>query len=491
MHLKLNLMVIAGMLVALAVASMATGTSAGPLDPPAGPASTNAYTLDQVWNRLSAGTAGTLGAFTEPSSGPGTGTMHTLDEIMAAAPAVDANGASAPEVVSGKKFWGLTTGGWGVRTGTAPSGSNVSGGNGSLSFAIPDGFYAGKTATARDTDLTAGNIKQGVNIFGVAGAAVQASGNAVAGDVLLNKTFSNDSGPATGSMPNNGAVTLTPGTANQVIAAGYHNGSGKVVGDTDLTAGNIKQGVNIFGVTGAAVQASGNAVAGDVLLNKTFSNASGPATGSMPNIGAVTLTPGTTDQGIPAGYHSGAGKVFGDAALTAGNIRQGASIFGVIGAYRGWTCTGTLTPEKRWCDNGNGTIRDMTTGLIWLKMANWGGQSGQRPFWASMSSIPNAADFAALLYAGAANANLSDGSVAGDWRLPTLTELKTLTSGTEPVSSVNPRGFTGIGSAYWSSTAENNFSTVLAWYVNPASPPVVALYNKTITMGVWPVRDGQ
>jgi hypothetical protein len=410
MHLKLNLMVIAGMLVALAVASMATGTSAGPLDPPAGPASTNAYTLDQVWNRLSAGTAGTLGAFTEPSSGPGTGTMHTLDEIMAAAPAVDANGASAPEVVSGKKFWGLTTGGWGVRTGTAPSGSNVSGGNGSLSFAIPDGFYAGKTATARDTDLTAGNIKQGVNIFGVAGAAVQASGNAVAGDVLL---------------------------------------------------------------------------------NKTFSNASGPATGSMPNIGAVTLTPGTTDQGIPAGYHSGAGKVFGDAALTAGNIRQGASIFGVIGAYRGWTCTGTLTPEKRWCDNGNGTIRDMTTGLIWLKMANWGGQSGQRPFWASMSSIPNAADFAALLYAGAANANLSDGSVAGDWRLPTLTELKTLTSGTEPVSSVNPRGFTGIGSAYWSSTAENNFSTVLAWYVNPASPPVVALYNKTITMGVWPVRDGQ
>ena len=133
----------------------------------------------------------------------------------------------------------------------------------------------------------------------------------------------------------------------------------------------------------------------------------------------------------------------------------------------------------------------MTTGLIWLKMANWGGQSGQRPFWAATSNTPNAHDFAALLYAGASNANLSDGSVVGDWRLPTLTELKTLTSGTEPVSSVNPRGFTGIGSAYWSSTAENNFSTLFAWYVNPTSPPVVALYNKMITMGVWPVRDGQ
>ena len=64
--------------------------------------------------------------------------------------------------------------------------------NGSLSFAIPDGFYAGKTATAQDTDLTAGNIRQGANIFGVAGAAIQASGNAAAGEVLLGKTFSND-----------------------------------------------------------------------------------------------------------------------------------------------------------------------------------------------------------------------------------------------------------------------------------------------------------
>jgi hypothetical protein len=573
MHGKLNLTVIAGMLVALAVVSVASGTSAGPLDPPAGPTNTNAYTLDQLWNRLSAGVAGTPSAFTEPTNGPGTSTMHTLDEIMAAAPAVDdTNGASATEVVSGKKFWGLTTVGWGVKTGTAALGSNVSGANGSRSFAIPDGFYTGKTATAQDPALTAGNIRQGAVIFGVAGASKQASGNAGVGDVLLSKTFSNDGGAGTGTMPNNGALTLTPGTAAQTIPAGYHNGLGKVVGDAALTAGNIRQGVAIFGVAGSSIQASGTAVAGEVLSGKTFSNTSGPATGSMPNNGVVTLTPGTTDQTIPAGYHSGSGKVVGDPALTAGNIRQGASIFGVVGssiqasgaavagevlsgktfsnasgaatggmpnngavtltpgtadvaivagyhngsgkvlgdadlaagnirqganifgvtgAYRGWTCTGTLTPEKRWCDNGNGTIRDLTTGLIWLKMANWGGQSGQRPFWADTSNTPNAQDFAALLYAGASNANLSDGSVVGDWRLPTLTELKTLTSGTEPVSSVNPRGFTGIGSAYWSSTAENNFSTFLAWYVNPASPPVVALYYKTITMGVWPVRDGQ
>jgi hypothetical protein len=49
-------------------------------------------------------------------------------------------------------------------------------------------------------------------------------------------------GPNEGTMPNNGAVTITPGTTNQQIAAGYHNGAGNVVGDADLVAANIKKG---------------------------------------------------------------------------------------------------------------------------------------------------------------------------------------------------------------------------------------------------------
>ena len=132
-----------------------------------------------------------------------------------------------------------------------------------------------------------------------------------------------------------------------------------------------------------------------------------------------------------AGYHNGSGKVVGDTDLTAGNIKKDVNVFGVTGEYRGWTCTGTLTPLGRWCDNGNGTIRDMTTGLIWLKKADWG---GQRRFWESTQSAWTAHDMAALLHDGSSLANLSDGSVVGDWRLPTLTELKTLTSGTEAVT---------------------------------------------------------
>ena len=57
-------------------------------------------------------------------------------------------------------------------------------------------------------------------------------------------------GPIQGTMSNQGAVTYTPGTADQTVAAGYHNGSGKVVGDADLAAGNIKDGVEIFGISG-------------------------------------------------------------------------------------------------------------------------------------------------------------------------------------------------------------------------------------------------
>lgn len=76
------------------------------------------------------------------------------------------------------------------------------------------------------------------------------SGDAQPSDVLSGKTFTNDSGEQTGTMPNRGAYNITPGTRNVTIPAGYHNGMGVVYGDPDLISANIKQGVNIFGVSG-------------------------------------------------------------------------------------------------------------------------------------------------------------------------------------------------------------------------------------------------
>ena len=101
-----------------------TANAGTPAGPGTAPASTNWYSLETIYNRLNAGTAGSQSAFTEPSVAPGTGTMHTLNEVMAKAPAKDdTNGATTADVAKGKTFWGLnvSSGQWGLQTGTASS----------------------------------------------------------------------------------------------------------------------------------------------------------------------------------------------------------------------------------------------------------------------------------------------------------------------------------------------------------------------------------
>lgn len=86
---------------------------------------------------------------------------------------------------------------------------------------------------------------------------MRATGNATVADVLAGKTASNANGPITGAMPNRGAGgTVTPGTANQSKPAGYYNSPITVLGDEDLVPGNIRSGVDLFGVVGALKNAS-------------------------------------------------------------------------------------------------------------------------------------------------------------------------------------------------------------------------------------------
>ncbi|MTI57495.1 hypothetical protein [Geosporobacter ferrireducens] len=117
---------------------------------------------------------------------------------------------------------------------------------------------AGKTfSNDDDIGITGTMINKGVKTF-TPSATIQTDGagyyssvscNAVAfpaANVLAGTTIAGTAG----SMPNRGAVTITPNTANQTIAAGYHNGSGIVIGSSNLVPSNIKNGVNIFGVIG-------------------------------------------------------------------------------------------------------------------------------------------------------------------------------------------------------------------------------------------------
>ena len=199
------------------------------------------------------------------------------------------------------------------------------------------GWDAGfTTQTPRTTSIRAPIVTKGaiafqeLRIMEIAGSM----GNATTADVLNGKTFSSDAGTGlTGIMPNLGGPSYTSTTTDQTIAAGYYNGSGKVEGDSDLVSGNIKSGVTIFGVAGSAPAPTGDAVVANVLSGKTFSNASSTGlTGTMTNNGAgSTITPGTSNQSVAAGYWSSANTVSGDADLTSANIRAGKNIFGVLG----------------------------------------------------------------------------------------------------------------------------------------------------------------
>jgi hypothetical protein len=160
------------------------------------------------------------------------------------------------------------------------------------------------------------------------------------------------------------------------------------------------------------------------------------------------------------------------------------------------TCSGTLSAGGRWCDQGDGTVKDMSTGLVWLQNAAWGGQK----LWRNSSTDCSAPDYtcyddahsrAGTLAAGAAGAGLSDGSVEGDWHLPTKAELSGLANGTEAIRSGSPGPFTGVQSYfYWSSTTIAA-DPVYAWGVALTGGGTTGYGNKYNAYYVWPVRAGQ
>ena len=100
-----------GIVMSIAVCILmasAISISAGSLNSPGAPGNIDSsfYTLEDIYNRLNAGTPGTPRVFTEPAAWTDAGSMHTLSEIMGKAPVVDnTSGAANTDVLSGKTFW--------------------------------------------------------------------------------------------------------------------------------------------------------------------------------------------------------------------------------------------------------------------------------------------------------------------------------------------------------------------------------------------------
>lgn len=74
---------------------------------------------------------------------------------------------------------------------------------------------------------------------------------------------------------------------------------------------------------------------------------------------------------------------------------------------------GVSWPSPRLINNGDGTVTDKLTGLIWTQSANL--------FSGTWSQALN---YAATLASG--SSGLTDGSQAGDWRLPNVEELQSI-----------------------------------------------------------------
>lgn len=113
--------------------------------------------------------------------------------------------------------------------------------------------------------VTAEKILTGYTAHDQSGAAITgtcefdvASGDATVqvAEILSGKTAYARGTKLTGTMPNNGAISLKISSKDDAIsiAQGYHDGSGTVeLLDTEkakLIAANIKQGITILGVTG-------------------------------------------------------------------------------------------------------------------------------------------------------------------------------------------------------------------------------------------------
>ncbi len=146
---------------------------------------------------------------------------------------------------------------------------------------------------------------------------------------------------------------------------------------------------------------------------------------------------------------------------------------------------GVAWPTPRFTNNGDGTVTDHLTGLVWLQDAHcntfFSGDTGSncRGWHDSITATQSLADG----YCG-----LTDGSSVGDWRLPTIQELQSLVDyGNSGFALPTGHPFNVFFQNYWSSTSLNE---MVAWSINMYFGET-STHEKTWDPCIWPVRDAQ
>ena len=145
---------------------------------------------------------------------------------------------------------------------------------------------------------------------------------------------------------------------------------------------------------------------------------------------------------------------------------------------------GVPWPAPRFTDLGNGSVQDHLTELIWLKDGNCT-LLAQVTWWLTLEAVNQL---------GSGACGLSDGSVAGDWRLSNVKELQSLLDYGQ-ASPALPVGhpFTGVARSniYWTSTQRVDqppwvWIVTMDGGVNTANGQGIGL-----TLSGWPVRGSE
>ncbi len=134
---------------------------------------------------------------------------------------------------------------------------------------------------------------------------------------------------------------------------------------------------------------------------------------------------------------------------------------------------GVAWPSTRFTDNNNGTVTDGLTGLVWMKNAGCFAASNWSTALTSANQLANG------------QCGLTDGSTAGQWRMPNVNELESLVdiSQSNPaVSSGNPFTNINFANAYWSSTTYMASASFNFANTNGSSSNAMAI---RVTDGRW------
>jgi hypothetical protein len=303
-----------------------------------------------------------------------------------------------------------------------------------------------------------------------------ASGTATTADILYGKTadINCDNVAEVGTMP---IQTLSDST--DVVNAGYYEKTWLSQVDPDLASANIAVGKTIFGFDGTYTS-DANATADKIVSGYTAYVNGVKLTGTL-----ATQTLSDSTDVVNAGYYNATTLSSVDPDLNPKNIVSGVTIFGKTGIRalpdtgqtscydsngNSISCSGAgqdgsynpSTTQLSYTDNGNGTVTDNRTGLMWKKCSepdtttNCSGTPNTYSWTNAISQCEN------LNYAGYT-----------DWRLPNTKELFSL---------IKYQGSNGpyIDTTYFPNTVSGYYWTSTTYAPNTTDATFVSFSNGNV-----------